>query len=130
SQALLGAYREVRAAVRSGTAANVDETGWRLRKERRWVWVAVTAGATHFRSSSGRGLRIVERFLTVGETCRQRGVGLLDYLTRHRGSPRRLSLTSPAGSPLNAYLPDNHSVGENAPILNVIGNAPARQHSP
>lgn len=49
SQALRGTYREVRAAVRSSTAAHVDETGWRLRKERRWVWAAVTAGATLFR---------------------------------------------------------------------------------
>lgn len=49
SRALLPAYREVRGAVRSSTAANVDETGWRLRTQRRWVWAAVTAGATLFR---------------------------------------------------------------------------------
>jgi transposase len=35
-----------------------------------------------FGSGSSRGLRFVERILTVGETCRQRGVGMLDYLTR------------------------------------------------
>ncbi|MBA2670999.1 MAG: transposase [Gemmatimonadetes bacterium] len=50
-----------------------------------------------FGSSSGRGLRFVERILTVGETCRQRGINLLDYLTRaveaHRaGSPAPLLL--------------------------------------
>lgn len=49
SRALLPAYREVRTAVRASTAANVDETGWRLRKQRRWVWTAVTATATLFR---------------------------------------------------------------------------------
>lgn len=49
SQALLPAYQEVRAAVRGSAAANVDETSWRLRTQRRWVWSAVTAGATLFR---------------------------------------------------------------------------------
>jgi transposase len=49
SRALLSAYAEVRAAVRASPVANVDETGWRLRKQRRWVWAAVTAGATLFR---------------------------------------------------------------------------------
>ncbi|MEW6422950.1 MAG: IS66 family transposase [Deinococcota bacterium] len=49
SRALLPAYREVRAAVRASSAANVDETGWRLRRQRRWVWTAVTATATLFR---------------------------------------------------------------------------------
>lgn len=49
SQALKGAYREVRQAVRQSAVANVDETGWRLRRERRWVWGAVTATATFFR---------------------------------------------------------------------------------
>ncbi len=39
-------------------------------------------GKGSFGSGSSRGLRFVERILTVGETCRQRGVGMLDYLTR------------------------------------------------
>jgi transposase len=50
-----------------------------------------------FGSNSGRGLRFVERILTVGETCRQHKRGMLDYLTRaieaHRaGSPAPLLL--------------------------------------
>lgn len=49
SRALLPAYQEVRHAVRESTAAAVDETGWRLRRQRRWVWTAVTRGATLFR---------------------------------------------------------------------------------
>ena len=49
SRALLPAYQEVRTAVRASTAVHVDETGWRLRKQRRWVWGAVTAEATLFR---------------------------------------------------------------------------------
>lgn len=53
-----------------------------------------------FGSSSGRGLRFVERILTVGETCRQRGVAMLEYLTRaieaHRaGLPAPLLLAPP-----------------------------------
>lgn len=49
SRALLPAYQEVRSAVRASAVLNVDETGWRLRQERRWVWGAVSAGATLFR---------------------------------------------------------------------------------
>jgi transposase len=50
-----------------------------------------------FGSNSGRGLRFVERILTVGETCRQQKRGMLDYLTcaieAHRaGSPAPLLL--------------------------------------
>lgn len=50
-----------------------------------------------FGFGSGRGLRFVERILTVGETCRQHKLGMLDYLTRaieaHRtGSPAPLLL--------------------------------------
>ncbi len=51
-----------------------------------------------FGSNSGRGLRFVERILTVGETCRQRGVGMLDYLTRAIEAYR-------AGSPAPLLLP-------------------------
>jgi transposase len=52
-----------------------------------------------FGSNSGRGLRFVERILTVGETCRQQDTGMLDYLTRaieaHRtGSPAPLFLAA------------------------------------
>lgn len=35
-----------------------------------------------FGSQSGRGLRFVERMLTVTETCRQNQLNVLDYLTR------------------------------------------------
>jgi transposase len=52
-----------------------------------------------FGSNSGRGLRFVERILTVGETCRQHGTGsMLDYLTRAIEAYR-------AGSPAPLLLP-------------------------
>lgn len=35
-----------------------------------------------FGSGSGRGMRFVERILTVSETCRQHQQSVLDYLTR------------------------------------------------
>lgn len=43
---------------------------------------AVLWRKTSFGSASGKGLRFVERVLTLSETCRQQQVNLLDYLTR------------------------------------------------
>lgn len=65
SRALLRPYQEVRQAVRASTAANVDETGWRLRQERRWVWTVVTATATLFRLGR-RGSPDARRLLGSG----------------------------------------------------------------
>jgi len=65
SRALLPAYQEVRRAVRESSAAAVDETGWRLRRERRWVWTAVTRRATLFRLGR-RGSPDAKRLLGSG----------------------------------------------------------------
>lgn len=61
---------------------------------------AVLWRKTSFGSQSGKGLRATERLLSVTETARQRGIDLLDYLTRaltaHRQdspAPQLLSTT-------------------------------------
>lgn len=46
-----------------------------------------------FGSQSGRGLRFVERMLTITETCRQNQANVLDYLTRAIVAHRQSSLT-------------------------------------
>ena len=53
--ALLEPYREIRRAVRRSDVVGADETGWRLRELRRWLWVAVSKTATLFRFGRRRG---------------------------------------------------------------------------
>src|SRR5262249_7351187 len=73
--------------------ANVDETSWREAGPRAWLWGVVTPNAAEralrhavlWRKGRGgtdgsRGSRFVERVLSVRETCRPQGRGLLGYL--------------------------------------------------
>lgn len=53
---------------------------------------------TSFGSQSGRGMRLVERLLTVAETCRKQKKNLLDYLTDALAAAR-------AGTPAPALIP-------------------------
>jgi transposase len=61
--ALKPAYQEIRTTVRQSPAAAVDETGWRLREQTRWLWTAVTPEATLFRLGRGRSARELARLL-------------------------------------------------------------------
>lgn len=63
SEALLPTYREVRRAVRRSDSARVDETGWKLRGQSRWTWVAAANRATLFQIGRRRGARELERLL-------------------------------------------------------------------
>lgn len=53
---------------------------------------------TSFRSQRGRGMRLVERLLTIAETCRKQQRNLLNFLTETLTAAR-------AGSPTPALLP-------------------------
>lgn len=48
SQALAQPHQQLGDEVRSAAAKNVDETGWKQGKAKRWLWVAVTATAVYF----------------------------------------------------------------------------------
>lgn len=63
SEALLAPYQQIREAVRGSAIAWVDETGWSLRGQRRWTWVAVTRAATLFRIGRSRSTRSRELLL-------------------------------------------------------------------
>ncbi len=63
SAALLPAYEAVRAEVRRSEAAGVDETPWKLRGKRQWLWVAVSSRATYFHLGRSRGSEELRRFL-------------------------------------------------------------------
>jgi transposase len=48
SAALAGSYQEAQAAVRDAPVKNTDETGWREKGQKRWLWTAATATVAFF----------------------------------------------------------------------------------
>jgi transposase len=62
-QALEQAYEELLARIRKAPALNVDETGWKLRGERRTLWGAVVPDAAVFRIAPDRHEREVAALL-------------------------------------------------------------------
>jgi len=52
--ALDGAYEDLLEHVRCAQAVNIDETGWRLKGDRRTLWGAVTSAAAVFRIAPDR----------------------------------------------------------------------------
>lgn len=63
SRALQPAWAEVRTATRAASWVNVDETGWRCRARRGWVWTAVSETATLFHVGGRRNRRSLRRLL-------------------------------------------------------------------
>jgi transposase len=63
SAALELAYREALADVRASQWAGADETPWKLRGKKMWLWVGVAKRATVFRVTRGRGAKELEGLL-------------------------------------------------------------------
>jgi transposase len=63
SAALAPVYREVEEAVRRSEAAGVDETPWKLKGKKHWLWVAVTNAGTQFHLGASRGAGELRGFL-------------------------------------------------------------------
>ena len=55
AEALETPVAQIQAHVRSAPAAGVDETGWKQKAKKAWLWVAVTSRATLFRIDPKRG---------------------------------------------------------------------------
>jgi transposase len=55
SEALAVSYREAKEAVAQADMAHLDETGWKEKGKRHWLWVAVTRLTTVFLVSRSRG---------------------------------------------------------------------------
>jgi transposase len=66
SAALDQPSEQVRARVEAEIHANVDETGWKQARERRWLWVAVTLLCTLFVVAKNRSTAVLRTVL--GET--------------------------------------------------------------
>ena len=63
SAALAEPMQEACAYVRQQPRVNVDETGWRQRRGRAWLWTAVTEGVSVFAIRKSRGREVVEELL-------------------------------------------------------------------
>ena len=63
SAALAAPVREAGAYVRQQPRVNLDETGWRQRRAKAWLWTAVTAGVSVFAIRPSRGREVVEELL-------------------------------------------------------------------
>ena len=67
AQVLAEPVAEARASVQAQPSAYLDETGWRERRQRAWLWVAVTAGVTVVVSRLSRRGKVAQELL--GERC-------------------------------------------------------------
>jgi len=75
SAALAGAHREALEAVAAAAVKNVDETGWKERGKKRWLWVAATTTLAAFVISPWRNLKALIRLVGsefVGVLCSDR----------------------------------------------------------
>ena len=63
SAALARPVEEARAFVRQQATVNLDETGWRERRGKAWLWTAVTEGVSVFAIRKSRGRDGVEAML-------------------------------------------------------------------
>ncbi len=75
SAALAGAHREALDAVAAAAVKHVDETGWKERGRKRWLWVAATGTLAAFIISPWRNLKALARLLGsdfVGVLCSDR----------------------------------------------------------
>jgi len=66
SEALAVPYREAKEAVAQAGMAHLDETGWKEKGKRHWLWVAVTRLATVFLVSCSRGRQALKEL--IGES--------------------------------------------------------------
>lgn len=55
TKALADSYNNILAEVRADDAKNIDETGWFMRGDRRWLWVGACKQAAGFRIHASRG---------------------------------------------------------------------------
>ena len=63
AQVLAAPVAEALAYVQAQPSAYLDETGWRERRQRAWLWAAVTAGVTVFVIRLSRGGKVAQELL-------------------------------------------------------------------
>ena len=63
SDALAEPVEEAKEHVKDQKVANLDESGWREKKKRAWLWVAVTTAVTVFIIRCSRGAKVARELL-------------------------------------------------------------------
>ena len=69
SEAIAAAVEKARAYVRQQPAVNIDETGWRERRAKAWLWTAATALVTVFAIRLSRGAEVARELLGESPTA-------------------------------------------------------------
>ena len=85
SEAVAEPCAELEAQLKSEAVLNVDETGWRLNGEKRWLWAFVAHTFTFYIVAKNRGVAVLESLLGAafhGILCSDR---LPSYLSYHKG---------------------------------------------
>jgi len=63
SEAMKPVTEDLESRLASEDHLNIDETGWKKQKERRWLWAFVSSVFTVFRMSASRGSQVLESVL-------------------------------------------------------------------
>jgi len=63
SPALAKPVEEIGSAIRTATFVNIDETSWRVKGKKAWLWAVVTDFAARFRIDPSRGGRVARELL-------------------------------------------------------------------
>ena len=81
SAALKPAYDQALEAVRKDGVVNADETGWRFKGKKAWLWIAATALIAVFRIDKNRSKAAWQRFLGgfAGILCTDRYAAYADH---------------------------------------------------
>jgi transposase len=81
--ALAAPHTRLEQVIKQSAVVNIDETGWKTRGERRWLWAALTPTTALFRIASGRHASeaqtiLGERYDSIVCSDRYRGYHYLD----------------------------------------------------
>jgi len=81
SEALKPAYDKTLEAAREAEVVNADETSWRIKSKKAWLWVAATALIAVFRIDKNRSKAAWQRFLGgfAGILCTDRYAAYADH---------------------------------------------------
>ena len=85
SEAVEGPCQELKSQLASEPVLNVDETGWRLSGDKRWIWAFVANSFTYYVVAAGRGAEVLVTLLGAvfsGILCSDRYVAYGSY---HQG---------------------------------------------
>ena len=88
SAALAAPVAEAAEYIQRQAVLNADETGWRQRSRRAWLWVAVTSSVTVFMIHAGRGAAAAEKLL--GKFAGYLGTDRWCVYARHAMKKRQL----------------------------------------